>query len=176
MLTTPLVHELDARKAATRGIAVSGLLALAKLPRLADALAKREGDLAVEMIFSRDEEARYVVTVHCQGQVSVLCQRCLEPMSIAIDSHSELAVVASDEQAKHLPKSLEPWLVEGENADLWAMVEDEVILALPFTSYHDETQCKVQLVNDEPPASDEPEAERENPFNVLEQLKSSDRD
>ncbi|PIE39172.1 MAG: nucleic acid-binding protein [Gammaproteobacteria bacterium] len=176
MLTTPLVHELDARKASTRGIAVSGLVALARLPRLADALASRDGDIAVHIAFSRDEEGRFIAQVACQGLLSVLCQRCLEPMVIALDSCSTLAVVASDEQAKHLPKSLEPWLVEDEHADLWAMVEDEIILALPFTAYHDETQCKVQLVNDEPPADDAPEAERDNPFNVLEQLKSSDRD
>lgn len=170
MLTDPLVRELDVRKAANRGVTVSGSVPLAALRRLGGALASSEGDAVVEFRFSRDEERRFVVQLQCRASLPVPCQRCLEPMAVAVDNSADLAIVASDEQASQLPKSLEPWLVEQDSADLWALVEDELILALPFTSYHPVDVCQPRATWQEPP---EPELEqRPNPFNVLEQLKS----
>ena len=61
-------------------------------------------------------------------------------------------------------------MVEGEQGDLWTLVEDEMILAIPIVSYHDTDACK-QLLDAyrQPPATAEKEGD--NPFKALEQLK-----
>ena len=52
-----------------------------------------------------------------------------------------LAVVWTDDQAAHLPRHLEPLVVEDEACSLWDVVEDELILALPSFSYHETEEC-----------------------------------
>jgi uncharacterized protein len=112
-----------------------------------------------------------VLEVSIRGEVEVTCQRCLGAMRQPVETTSRVAAVWSDDEARHLPKSLEP-LVTGEETDLWELVEEELMLALPPFSYHDSEQCRRPEPASEP---DEPEVagqeQRENPFNVLAQLK-----
>ena len=77
------------------------------------------------------------------------------------------------EQAKHLPRHLEPLIVEGEDGcSLWDLVEDELILAMPPYSYHETKDCNEVLADlSAQPAPQEEAAERSNPFDVLAQLK-----
>lgn len=173
MLKDPLPRTLDVRKAALRGVSIRGALTLAQLPRLQPVLATSEGWVRAELVFSRDEENHSVIAVSVEAEVDVVCQRCLEPMTLPVSCNNRLAVVWTDEQAKHLPKNLDPLICEDDCA-LWELVEDELILALPAYSYHEQTDCNQLLTalgeSDGIQASEEPRA---NPFDVLSQLKRS---
>ena len=168
----PLPVALDPRKAALREAVICGSVTLTGLSRFAQALATDEGLVKAQLAFSRDQENRYIVVVTVSASVVVTCQRCLEPMPLELSATNHLAVVGDEEQAAQLPTQLEPLLVPGEECKLWEVVEDELILSLPFASYHDTEACKETLrdfnASAEPAA---PEAERPNPFEVLEQLK-----
>ena len=171
MLTEPLPKTLDVRKAAARGITVSGSLNLSEMTRFNGMLADCDGQVSAELAFAKDEENRFVLRATAQAEVRVLCQRCLEPMPLRVEADNKLAIVWSDEQARHLPKHLDPWIADEERADLWSVVEDELILAMPFVSYHAPEDCQQTITGsgdaEEPSASDD----RPNPFDVLEQLK-----
>jgi uncharacterized protein len=172
MLSEPLPTTLDVRKAAARGVVVEGALVPAKLPRLSELLASEQGRIEVACDFSRDEEYRTIVAIKIDAELQVECQRCLEAMDITVSCSNELAVISDDDKAKALPSRLDPLVVEGEECALWNVAEDELILSLPIVSYHDTDACK-KLLDDysEPDQGSEPS--RENPFKVLEQLKSS---
>ncbi len=170
MSPEPLPTSLDVRKAAARGSAVSGAVELAKLPRLGEVVASGEGSIQARLAFDRDEESRSLVTVSVSAQLVVTCQRCLEAMPLEIASENTLAIVGSDEMAAQLPATLDPWIVGEELGDLWSLVEDEVILAIPVVSYHDTDACK-QLLDAYRQPPETPETDGENPFKVLEQLK-----
>lgn len=172
MLTEPLPTTLDVRKAAARGVSVSGAVKVVDLQRFRPLLAGDEGVVQVELDCYRDEENRYLVDVRLTVDVAVSCQRCLEPMSVHIASDNALAVVWSDEQAAHLPRHLDPLIVDGESCTLWDMVEDELILALPAFNYHPPEECK-QIATEFSlqPEQDSEVDEKPNPFNVLAQLK-----
>ena len=160
MLTDPLPASLDVRKAATRGATIRGTLKPLELPRFRDLLAADEGVVEAELALSRDEEGRYVVRVVTDSAVTVTCQRCLRPMSAALHSESTLAVVWTDEQARHLPASLDP-LIAGEEA-------------MPPFSYHEQAECNTVLADlAAERVADEP-VDRPNPFDVLAQLKPGD--
>ena len=172
MSTGPLPRTLDFRRAATREARVSGSLRPGDLPRLAPLLAGTDGTIEVSIDFHRDEEGRFLASLAVDAVLPVECQRCLEAVSQTLAPRSELAAVWSDDQARHLPASLEPVLAGEEEVDLWELVEEELVLALPPFSYHDDPACIDRLapggvqqeVLAEAPA-------RDNPFEVLAQLK-----
>jgi DUF177 domain-containing protein len=173
MLSEPLPSTLDVRKAAVRGVSVSGALKPVDLPRFRPLLAADEGFVQAVLTFSRDEENRYLIHLALEAEVVVTCQRCLEPVCRSVASDNTLAVVWTDEQAAHLPRHLEPLILENEACNLWALVEDELILALPPFSYHDTQECKKILAGYTAagPEHEVAPASKPNPFNVLEQLK-----
>lgn len=172
MLTEPLPSALDIRKAAARGVSISGTLRPMDLPRFRALLAGDTGTVRAEMAFSRDEENRAIAHVQVQAEVEVTCQRCLGAMSLQVTAENTLAVAWNDDQARHLPRHLDPLIVSGEDCNLWELVEEELILALPQFSYHDTEDCKKTLSGYTGPAIEaEQGASRPNPFNVLAQLK-----
>ena len=80
MLNEPLPAIFDVRKAAVRGASVRGVVKPQDLTRFRSLLGGDEGSISVEMVFSRDEESRYLVHVAVEADVVVTCQRCLEAM------------------------------------------------------------------------------------------------
>ena len=171
MLSEPLPSTLDVRKAATRGVDVKGTLKPLDLQRFRGLLADDSGAIEAVLSFSRDEENRYLVAVSVVVEVQVICQRCLEPMALLVAGENTLAIVWTDEEAAHLPRHLEPLIVNEEAYSLWDVVEDELILAMPPFSYHDLADCKQIEAGLSPPPDEEVGGNRPNPFDVLAQLK-----
>ena len=90
-----------------------------------------------------------------------------------------MACVWSDEEAAELAERYEPLLVS-EEADLNDIAEEEILLALPASPVH-EQDCKSdeqlaalssQQVDVALAITDQPGGEKENPFQILEQLKN----
>lgn len=176
MLTEPLPTTLDVRKAAVRGLGISGVLRPLDLDRFRPLLAGDEGEIQVELSFSKDEEHRHLVHVSVQADVAVTCQRCLEAMQVQLASENILAVVWTDEQAGELPRHLEPLIVEEQSCNLWELVADELILAMPLFSYHDTDACRQRIADFSDPLPDEGDSEEKpNPFDVLAQLKPGNK-
>lgn len=173
-----LPHTVITRKAVTREARYSGTLGPRQLPRLSHVLRGNAGDsVQAEIAFIRDDEERQVVLVDLSAEVELECQRCLEPVRQGIKSHSELAIVRTDQEAQQLPARYEP-LIVAEEADLWEIVQEELSLALPVVAYHPEGECstaqlapatKGEGAFDELDDGAE-EAERPNPFEVLSSL------
>lgn len=151
---------------------MEGVLQLAKLPRLDGLVVDQKGLIEVHCKFLNDEEGRSVLNLQFETELSVECQRCMEPVSIVVGSNTDLGIVWTEDQAKALPSHLEPLVLEEGQGNLWSVVEDELILSLPIVSYHDEGQC-VQL-KEQYSVGEEPTdlVQEPNPFQVLESLKS----
>ena len=118
-----------------------------------------------------------IVSGELEAPVDLECQRCMGPMATTLNSRFVLGLVTSDEQAQQLPRELEPFLTDEFSADLWAMVEDELLLVLPPFPLHDRNECPARedleaLEPDGTPA--EPaKSGKENPFSVLADLKKT---
>lgn len=163
---------LDMRKLASHGTGIQGVLQLAKLPRLVGLVVDLDGQVEVRCRFSVDGEGHYVLNLQFKAEFSVVCQRCMEPVSIFVDSDTDLGMVWHEDQVKALPPYLEPLVLEEGQANLWSVVEDELILSLPIVSYHDSGKC-VQL-KEQYTVGEEPTdlTQEPGPFQVLEVLKS----
>ncbi len=147
----------------------SGSIAISKLERLQGFLHDNGGETKVEIHFDRDEHGIALLSGQCQAQVHMTCQRCMNPVAVELEHDFELAIVVSDEKAKHLPKQYEPVICENDSLELLPVIEDELILSLPMFAYHqscddNDLTAKEELV---PVETEAPS----NPFSVLEQLK-----
>ena len=176
MKTGALPKQLDLRGLAARGVRIEGTVSPEDLPRLADSGIGIVESGSAAFDFRRDEEARYVVAVSVEAKVIMQCQRCLSDMEVPVKSTSLMACVWTDEEATALPVTYEPLIVD-DAADLNDIAEEEILLAIPVSPTH-ETECKsaeqqAALETDaEGPAAVEDTSERDNPFAVLERLKS----
>ncbi len=178
MLTPPqrsqLPRILDPRRLANQGVILAGQVALAHCERLQEAVLEVSEPIDVSLTFEIAEQGRKVVRGQASTTVMMACQRCLEPIASPVKASIQLGIVWSEDEAKALSKDLDPWIVDGEEADISVMVEDELLLALPFVTYHPEGQCHVVI----PSAMGEETSDvgKENPFSILEQLKNSGSD
>ncbi len=160
-----LPQLVDPRKCAHLGSEYKGIIDADCLPRLNQATHSL-GNLNASIAFSVDEENRKRLTGVLTVPVEVVCQRCLEPMALDLCADICLGIVWDEEEARSLPRDLEPWIVADSEADLYRALEEEALLELPVVAVH-EYQC----IDAELMSAGEPQEERENPFNVLAQLK-----
>jgi uncharacterized protein len=172
MAEAQLPKRVDAAKLVDTNQQFSAKIDGQNLARVSAAIEQAEAPVDCHLEFFRDAEGHRVLKGDCSTRVVMVCQRCLEPVSLEVSSEFELGLVFGDDQAKQLPRRLEPVIVD-ENGyfDLWDVLEDEVLLSLPPFPLHPESEC--QLKQPEPEEDVGSEVERENPFSVLAQLKKN---
>ncbi len=158
-----LPELIDPLLCAAKGRHWQGKLALGRLGRLADMIANpAEDEVELDLRFHRDGRTP-VVTGHVRAGLKVTCQRCLEPVDIAVDQAVNLGLVTSLDEGALLPEDYEPLLVGQERIRLADIVEDELILAIPLIPRHE--RCEMRGIRKDA-------LERPNPFAVLADLKT----
>ncbi|MEC8444548.1 MAG: YceD family protein [Pseudomonadota bacterium] len=149
---------------------LSGKIDSKQLTRLSAATLGCDPFVECVADFDRDDERHRLLTGRCEAKVVMECQRCLEDVSLDIRSEFALAMVFNDDQAKALPKRLEPIeLDEDGRLELWEIFEDELLLCLPDFPMHPEGECQAYSTGPEQDTAEE--VKRPNPFDVLAQLK-----
>jgi len=166
----PLPKQGDPRKFAQQGISIDGFVPVAELPRLAESLQETTGEIQVDLAFSISVEKKKIVTGHASAELTLVCQRCLENVKVPVKSDISLGIVWDEEGAEALPEYLDPWITGEGVADLYDMIEEEMLLSLPKVAYHQEQCVDRQLFSSGKPVEVK---KTKNPFQVLEQLKSS---
>lgn len=167
-----LPKQVDVRRLVASGTTIEAREPLSSFERLGAMLEGGDGDVEVRLRFFIDEQRLRRIDGEVRAQVKVLCQRCLQPMPVALDSKFAVAVVWSDDEAAQLPRELDPYIAGEEPQDIRDLIEDELIISLPFVSYHEPGQCAAAGHDNAEPEPAAPAQTRENPFKVLEQLKS----
>lgn len=169
---SPLPRSVDARKLVQREQRLVGVLPAAELQRLNEAVESVDGEIRAEIEFTRDLNGHLAASGKLKCSVQLQCQRCLQPVPEEVEAEFHWGIVWSEEQGKTLPKALDPVIQEGDELNLYQVLEDEILLNLPMVAYHEE-ECVARdrfHFGGEVEGGDE---QRENPFKVLEQLKGS---
>lgn len=179
MTPGPLPHKVEVRTLAAREVELAGSVSEARMPRLKEAIVAARGPAEVTARCFRDEEGRYVLDLAVTMPVDLACQRCLGPMPVELKSHSQLVALWTDDQAAHLPSRYDALVTDAES-DLWQVVEDELLLAMPAFSYHEDVSCGAAVGIQQPVEADDltpsAAADKENPFSVLAALKGNSTD
>ncbi len=145
-----------------------GSLPISGLTRLTQEVADTAGVLTWQVQGQADvsETPRLILCV--TGQLQLACQRCLMPMAFTLDTRSTLVLAKDDAEADHLEEVLEDQdvdvVIATPSMDLVELIEDDVLLALPYSQRH--ATCPVhpdavQMKNERP----------DSPFKVLKNLK-----
>ncbi|MDT8384204.1 MAG: YceD family protein [Gammaproteobacteria bacterium] len=157
---------------------LAGHLPVSSLPRLIPLLITDDlvvlGRCRVDYVlnFGVDEGGVPGLTGTLQAVLPLQCQRCMEELAFPVSLVLNLALVKSRQAAQQLPENYDPLLVlPDEETSVESIIEDELILALPQVAMHEIKDCPKgeAFLNTE----DGSAPQRENPFAVLAQLKTS---
>ncbi len=160
-------------KLARQGQALNGVVKVDGLERLTTLLSDGNGLVEVSLQFGKDQSGINYVRGHLAAEVNMICQRCMKPMSVPVETDILLGIVFSDERAAKLPESFEALVVEEEPIPLARILEDELILALPIVALHENQGCEPVLGKLQAEANKIEQAEQKttNPFAALSELK-----
>lgn len=126
--------------------------------------ADKQSKVSFTLQGGRDRLQRLFLDLTVQADMPLLCQRCIKPMPFQLDETSRIVLFADEAQldeAMLADEELEGMLIEKE-LDVRVLVEDQILMALPFSPRHDDCGTDAQdYVNQDKP----------NPFAVLAGLK-----
>lgn len=151
----------------------SGLIPVSAMPRLAAIVRDGNGEVEFELAFSRDTGGIDNVSGHFSTRVTLTCQRCLQTLQVPVTGRISLGIVQGPQEARQLPVEYDPLEVGADPMSLPELIEDEVLLALPFAPLHPSGQCPAGVV---PEAGAQTAPERQYPFAELIELKRRHRD
>lgn len=152
---------------------IEGQTAVQDFSRLCqDFPQSQDGDVLWQVAGRYDASGgRMWLDIQAHGPVRLTCQRCLGPMQVDLQVDNTVGLVRDQAQMDALDAldssngdaDIEYLLAERQ-LDVLALIEDELILALPYVPRHD--VCPVPAGRQDPVAQDKP-----SPFAVLERLR-----
>jgi uncharacterized protein len=176
--------QVNAKELAARAAVVERNLELPQLDRVRDAGGLPGTRVAAQLRFGSFERWT-TVDVRVEGVAMVPCQRCLQPCTAEVDESARVIVVRDEDE--QVPGGYEPFVGAPEHLSLTALVEEQVLLALPLVPMHQagDAQCRASGAEVEPlasssaygPAAKAAAEERQTPFANLRELldKKSER-
>jgi uncharacterized protein len=159
----------------------AGFLTMTDMPRLAkEASSVNPGDgfawqMETHFENSPGSEPRQILDLALKGRLHLVCQRCLQDCAVNLDEKRRFILVATEAEADDYPledEEQEP-LVASQHFNLLETIEDEVLLSLPLIPKHPEGFCEPHATVFGLEDEDEGADERENPFNVLKNMKKN---
>lgn len=143
MMYPTLPEKIDPWKLAQSRSQLRGTLDLRPMHRLTPLLNASAGWVTVVIQGGIDEHDVYFLTGEIETVVELDCQRCLTPMEMVLKVAFRLGLVHTELQASNLPEGYDPIYVSHEGLTTSELIEDELILALPFAPCHaDQTRCE----------------------------------
>lgn len=145
-----------------------GVTPVADMPRLAAECADPSGQIAWTIDGGSTPQGYPSMTLSVQGDVNLVCQRCLQSFGYHIDSSTMLVLGKDDADADGIEEVLDDEsidvIVGSQTCDIMQLLEDEALLALPQAPKH-EVCPDTKLL-------DSLKSEKVSPFAALKSLKS----
>ncbi len=155
-------HFIDSLDFAHQGKELRGEIPVAGMARLQDVLAKPDGRVSYVLRGFRDEHGNPTLELALDGSCQLRCQRCLQAMDYPIKQVSRL-MLADEQSESELSADDFDSIPPDAHLDVAALVEEEILLGLPFAPRHEPGVCQADAASLERGA--------ENPFAVLRSLK-----
>jgi uncharacterized protein len=168
-----LPKEIDPLRLAQNGLKLDGQILLNTMPRLAGSLHHDDGLVDVGLAFDVDQIGTPYMKGEFNAEVSIICERCMSPMTMTLSVSCLLAMVVSERNIDSLAEQYDPWLLEDSDPVLLSkVVEDELILVLPLVPRHTRACLPSEAWSAMSEESEEDEGDKpESPFAILSSLK-----
>lgn len=163
---------IDPRKAAKMRSDYRGVVPGENLTRLMASTAGYCSDIHVRFSCDIDNQGLTVLRGTASGELSLICQRCLNAFNHAVEVEYCFTPVAEEPEDKELTDDHEPVVVdEHGHIEIHQLIEDELILSIPIVPMHDAVDCPITEQDMTVGEIDEVADKRPNPFAALERLK-----
>lgn len=167
-MSEPWSRPLDVDRLADAGAEVEFGVTLRELPGMPAGIA---GSVVGRAHFMRSQGLA-VAQLTVRGAATLECQRCMQPMTIPLETEVKVALLASESDAARVPAEFEPVLAPGGRTSIGELITEELLLTLPIVPVHgDGEPCMAQAA--EPagqPARGERAPETHKPFARLAEL------
>lgn len=171
MANVKLPKKLDPIKNAQKQSIYDGLYLAHEMKRFSSSVVEVSTNIPVKVEFAKDAQGLTYFKGHISADVQLVCQRCNQPFEYSVYTEFSFAPVQGNDDEELIPDVYDPVQVDDHGEiDLFQVLEDELILALPIVALHSQDDCTVKA-EDLQFGEIEPEPERENPFAVLKELK-----
>jgi len=161
-----LPRTCNVQKETVRYGSFEGVISLSDLSRLAASVEDDKANINVTFEFYRNEIGLAVIRGKVKSSLNLNCQRCMQVMRVSIDCDFEFLLGADDGDI--IASGLDNIEIENGFIDVYDLIEDELILALPLVSRHEYQDCNEYWSNQ---IDVDDAIEKENPFAVLAKLK-----
>lgn len=130
---------IDGLEFAAAGEQLRGTWPVNEFPRLRDSLYDDQGTVAYELRGVRDLFGRPGLELRVTGTLRVACRRCLEAVVVRLDEDSRLWLARTQAEIDAQPVAAEgpDGIVAGREMAVRDLVEDELLLALPYAPRHE---------------------------------------
>lgn len=165
--------RFDAFGLAARGESLGGELDVARRARIADHLPAQSAavPIAWKIAGGHDGVARPMLTVTIEGSLPLVCQRCLQTFDLPVAQQTELLLARTEAQLELLDDGEAEVVLAAAPLDAMTLVEDEILLSLPFAPRHAEEQCPAGVKDSAEAAPAKPAPGETSPFARLSALK-----
>ena len=146
---------IDGFEFASAGATQQGIIPVSEFYRLRDLLASDAGDIAYGIQGTRDERGRPALRVTARGALQLRCQRCLGAMRFEVRTDAMLVLAATQAEidAEPADPSAPDRVLGSKEMALRELVEDELILELPYAPRHDDCAAGAAVAETEKAAS-----------------------
>ena len=152
-------HIINSIEFTRKSLEIRDTIAHSELQRAKDALTSDTESLDWRLTGEIDVGGKAKLHLTLTGKVGVPCQRCLEPIS------SEFFLVKDESEIPSEEEDIEDhdYIIADAEMNVLQLVEDEILLALPFAPKHEIKDCAVK--------AEVSELKAPNSFAVLRDLK-----
>lgn len=168
-------HRIEVSAFAKKGGELSGETLVSEFRRLSEYAAPEAPPGPQEVVTwhahgelrpVRGQAPQVWLHLEARGALSMTCQRCLQPLRVEVEADRDLRFVEGEEAAAAEDAvSEDDVLAISVALDLEALIEDELVLSLPWVPRHD--VCPTPL----PTPMEPEEPESPHPFAALADLK-----
>jgi len=165
-----LPQIVDLYRLAVAGEAHAGRIKQSVFNRMVSVAHDEEKWVDILLRFGVEREVHYL-RGGLKTEFTVVCQRCMNPMSLPVDISFSFGFVRDENEEVRLPGEFEPLWIEHAQMDLLYILEDELLLSLPMAPLHLQVECPAwaasRVINEQTDSG------RKNPFSVLAGLNTS---
>lgn len=155
-LFMPVRLIIDVVDFARNGVSHHGKIALSELERLQDYLTSNHGELEYTICGVLDRNNKPILRVVIQGSINLRCQRCLGDLAHVLDLRRDLLLARDEHELSCLEEDESAdGILAMPDMDVMALIEDEIILSLPISPRHGESECSLGIMG-RPDASGKP--------------------
>lgn len=135
----PRFPIIDGFEFAGAGSSLRGAWAAGEFPRLRTLLHDATGSVEYELHGVRDEFGRYSLDLQVAAELRLTCKRCMEAVGVELHEAATLWLARSQSEldAQPLTAAGPDGIVATKDMAVRDLVEDQLLLALPYAPRHD---------------------------------------